>query len=1270
MKFKIHKNIKLLIFVSLLFTTVFWICNEYEINAADPAPWYIYDYTGSGQLDPLTNVTMDKDTLLVCIDPPFDIVASDTIEWIVSPTDNSIIQVIPQSGGVATFVSKNFGTATVVAKLTRADGTQYSSASCNILVKLDVKNTIADTDFKVILPTDEENNASLVMDLETPITKQLSLTRGTVTEDTLLWSSADLNVATVDALGKVTPVGAGMTTITATTNTAELGATNIQTDKINVIVAPKFKLDDTTAPTGGVINYTNDTNQYIGSKIYTNSKHASDLIWVVKDRNGNVIVDTSTATTSKDITLIPSSTDNTCEVKAMAGEYGIYSYVQNVKEIPYVNTRNVTTLEPGKSKYTQSVWVTSNTIVLNKDYSYDFTVNTNIPDLNNNYQIEIDADNYGYLDPDIDVVTAIATGEFQVTLSKLTGSLLVGNPLYTVKFIVGDQLALSLNATDMVVGGKQTLKPTTSVNSPRTWTSSDPTIATVSANGVVTAIKSGSTKITVSQLNESGVLMRASCTIRVYASATIQLSKEELELNKDNYLEIKAEVTPSFLADISITWATDSEDIIQLTPSEDGTTCGIKALKPGIATINVRNSLNNNEVQYCKVFVYDLSAKEPTAPYVLYSDTTKNTHKMTVLNGTEEISNTYFTWSSSNDKVAKVDKNGLVTCVGPGTAKIIFTTYAGTPYYCNITVNQLIDKLTFGTVPTTMEIKQSATITCDYTPKDWLAVSEAITWKSSDESVASVTPFGFNSANVVALSGGTTTITAKSSNGTTIYCVVKVNKPITALNLDTTDLTINAGKTHAFVPAFTPADSSNKALTWESLDETIVTVDKDGILTAISAGELGKASTYVIAETVNKITVRCKVTVMQPVSGISLNYNKKTITKGKKFTLIPTITPSNAYNKKVIFTSSDTSVATVGSTGIVTGVKGGTVLITCSSEDGNFSTYSLVTVQEKVATIALNQTSYRLGLGKSYNLKATVTSNYSTNQKLTWKSSNSKVVTVSSSGKITAKKIGKATITVTTTDGTKKSATCKVQVVRAVTSISLNKSTATVVVGKSTTLKATVKPKNATYKSVKWSSSDKNIAMIDTRGKVTGLTPGIVTITASANDNSGSKAYCIVRVIEAVASTTIIVPNQELTLITGETDILEKNIQPTNSTDSVTWVSDNKKIATVNRTTGKIVARSAGSANITATTTSGKTALVKIIVVGLNRTRLTMEQYDTYKLSVTGYSTGITWDSVNPKVVEISSSGVISAKKAGTTKVSAMVNGRKLTCIVKVTKIK
>lgn len=254
-------------------------------------------------------------------------------------------------------------------------------------------------------------------------------------------------------------------------------------------------------------------------------------------------------------------------------------------------------------------------------------------------------------------------------------------------------------------------------------------------------------------------------------------------------------------------------------------------------------------------------------------------------------------------------------------------------------------------------------------------------------------------------------------------------------------------------------------------------------------------------------------------TGISLNTDKLALTRyGKdvKEKLTATVTPDETTNKNVKWASSNNKVATVDSNGYVTAKGKGTVRITATTTDGsNLSATCTVTVKQMV-TMIVNTMNINRG-SKNVNRKLPVmVGNNATNKTLNYRSGNSKVVSVNAKGQITAKKKGTATVSVKTTDGTNIVVYYRVTVKQLVTSVKLNKKAISLKAKgkakqKTYTLKATVS-KDANNKKVKWTTSNKKVAVVNSKGKVTAKKKGTCYISVTSTDGSRKSAKCKVTV--------------------------------------------------------------------------------------------------------------------------------------------------------------
>ena len=492
---------------------------------------------------------------------------------------------------------------------------------------------------------------------------------------------------------------------------------------------------------------------------------------------------------------------------------------------------------------------------------------------------------------------------------------------------------------------------------------------------------------------------------------------------------------------------------------------------------------------------------------------------------------------------------------------------------------------------------------------------------------------------------------------------------VTSVTLNKTATSIQVGGTETLTATISPTDAANKKVTWKSDKPEIATV-AEGKVTGVKAGT---AIITVTTEDGGK-TATCKVTVSDKeikVTGVKLNKSETSILLGGNETLTATILPEDATNQKVSWKSDKPEIASVDANGKVTGVKAGEATITVTTEDGGKTATCKVTVSDKevkVTGVTLTKTTLTLETGASETLTASIAPKDATNQKVSWKSDKPEIATVDASGKVTGVAKGTATITVTTEDGGK-TATCKVTVSAtsvAVTGVTLNKTTASLLVGGSETLTATIAPANASNKNVTWASSNTTIATVDASGKVTGVAKGTATITVTTEDGSKT-ATCKVTVKAATIAVTGVTLNKtSITIAVEVIETLTATVAPANATNQkVTWKSSNPAVARVNNN-GKVLGLSVGEATITVTTEDGgKTATCKVRVLSLvnkvtvTPANLTLGKNKRYTLTATvdtqsGPNTGVTWTSSNPLIALVSSTGeVITRDKVGTVTITA-----------------
>ena len=355
------------------------------------------------------------------------------------------------------------------------------------------------------------------------------------------------------------------------------------------------------------------------------------------------------------------------------------------------------------------------------------------------------------------------------------------------------------------------------------------------------------------------------------------------------------------------------------------------------------------------------------------------------------------------------------------------------------------------------------------------------------------------------------------------------------------------------------------------------------------------------------------------VSSIKLNATSKTLYNGKSTTLKATVFPINATNKRLTWKSSNTKVATVDKNGKVKALKVGNAIITATSTDGsNVSAQCKIKVVQRVTKIKLNKSIINLSKkGKTAKLKAAVLPNNAYNKSVTWKSNNTKVVTVDKNGKIKATtNKGTTYVNAIAKDGSKIRTRILVVVGKKVKKITLNKSSVTLNRGaknRTFQLKKAIKNKNATYKGVSWYSSNKNVATVNSNGKVTIKHRGKVVITVKAKDGSNKSAKCKFTIKQLVTKLSYNNKKQVKEVYKNKTIKFAVTVVPSNANNKgLTYSSSNKKVATVN-SKGVVKGIKAGTVTITAKAKDGSRKVVKLTVKVKNppisdNTKLTIKQ--------------------------------------------------------------
>lgn len=773
-------------------------------------------------------------------------------------------------------------------------------------------------------------------------------------------------------------------------------------------------------------------------------------------------------------------------------------------------------------------------------------------------------------------VTGIAKGTATITVTTDDGGFTDTCKITVIKPVV----SITINTHSETMTHHDTLSlmaavlPVDASNPEVTWSSDDKNVATVSESGLVTAVGVGDATITATA---DGVSDTCDITVEIKPVTSVTLSSEEESIVIGDKMNLTAAVLPSNATHPEVTWS--SSDNIIATVDQTG-----KVTAVGIGTVTITSAVDGKS-DTCLINVTPkrvISIKiDSDLENIIIGDTKMLTATVLPINATYPD----VTWSSDNTSVATIDQKGRVTAVAVGTA-VITATADGKTDTCNITVsprqytiNASSSSNTYGKVSgggiydmgATVKLTAMPSLGCRFVR--WTENDATVSTDSSYNFTATgnrsltaeftaLTPVGISCSKTdVTLYGGAdgfVTISASGGNsgayeysinggvswqnsGTfnglaaetysaavrdAVYtsnmatCSVIVEQPSYIGSVPANKMTskANVGVAVTITPPAVPRGYTVISVVYSSSNPSVATVDVNGNVTFLAGGK-----TTIVTKVVSQMTdsrgrvrtktttVRKTVTVNQPVSSVMLNLSDPTIVRAQKIKLIASLSPSTASNKKVTWKSNNPKVAAVSSSGVVTGKAGGTAIITCTARDGSgVSASCIVTVTPVYPTgIKISKTALQLKPGKTSSLRATISPRNTDFKTVIWTSSNPAVVSVDSRGRIKALTEGTAVIIANTETGLTVSCTVTVSYVHPI-GVKLSKYSLMVKIGRTAMLKAYVSPKNTDFRTIIWTSSDPSIATVDAKGRIKGISPGMVTITATTSN--GLSASCTVTV--------------------------------------------------------------------------------------------------------------------------------------------------------------
>ena len=643
-----------------------------------------------------------------------------------------------------------------------------------------------------------------------------------------------------------------------------------------------------------------------------------------------------------------------------------------------------------------------------------------------------------------------------------------------------------------------------------TWSSDNPSVLRVDANGVLSDCGVAGTAVITATAKANGKTFTATCkiSVRVNAVTSIKAVLASSEIPAGSSARITTTFSPSNATNQNLLYETSDAGIA--TVSADGVVTGVSA---GTATITVKSAekptiTSKVTVKVTAAAIQLTGIKFPSSELSLGErDTIQLSVEPQPANAVWEKLN----WSSGNPSVLKVDSNGMISgCGVAGTAVVTATAIANGKTFtatCKVTVRTVaVTSIQSGLADSEIHVGSSSRITTTFTPAD--ATNRNLLYETSNAGIATVSSDG----TVTGVGIGTATITVKSAEKPTITSKVSVKVtaaviPLTGIKFPNVLMTLDADETEQLRVEPQPANASWDKLTWSSENPSILKVDANGVISGC-----GTAGTSVVTATATSggktFTATCKVSVrVVAVKSIQSVIADSEILAGASTQITTTFNPTNATNQKLIYETSDARVATVDQAGIVTGVDGGTATITVKSAEKNTITSKVVVkVLASVKKITINKPAMDLTTGSITPLSVSFEPADAENKELTWSSSDTSIATVSQNGEVKGIKAGTVVITAVSKANPAVKASLSITIkTPTLSGISFEVSRANVAARKTLQLKVLPTPASMSLPDhMEYSSSNEKAATVNENGLVTGVGSGMTVITVKAGGFSAS----------------------------------------------------------------------------------------------------------------------------------------------------------------------
>ncbi|MCH1929498.1 Ig-like domain-containing protein [Shewanella sp. A25] len=817
-----------------------------------------------------------------------------------------------------------------------------------------------------------------------------------------------------------------------------------------------------------------------------------------------------------------------------------------------------------------------------------------------------------------------------------------------------------------------------------TWRSSVSTVASIDRAGLVSGKAEGQSQISAMWNGVSSNNVAVSVTSAVVMSIQISAANNPIPLGTSTQLTAIATFSDNTNRDVTAEMEWFSSDASVVSINNTGVASGLSL---GMATLWASmNGVQSNELAFEVSDAIAIKLQiSPAASVIALGTQTPFTAIVTYSDGRTQDVTESVVWNSASTGVATIDAKGVASAVSTGNTVVSATFQGVSSNNASLTVTAAtVTKITVtpGSLSLPLGVTEKLTAIAQFSDGSRQDVSASVQWTSSAATIASIDQVGL----VRALLAGSATIQASLNGVSSDAISVTVSSAmVSKLQISPAKSTISKGTSTQFTAVATFSDNSVKTVTnlvsWISSDTTKVLLSASGLATGVDIGgvtvraslngvDSNQASITVTDATVVELVVSPGNTTLA--AGLTQQY--KAVVKLSDGT-------SQDITEQVDWQSSDLGVATISTSGLVDTVAKGTSQITASF-NGVLSNVAEIVVSDAIVTdLQISALTNQLGVGTQAQFTAVATfsddSTVDVSQLVTWNSDNSAVLSVSSAG--VAMGLSPGSVTVHASYSGVSSNNLAIRVSGAtLTALQVTPATSSIAEGGQTVFTAIATYSDGTNQDVTtgvaWQSSDTAIVTINQSGIATGVNPGTVTIFATLNGVASNNA---VLTITNATVTQLQISPVNLTLAIGATSQFKAvATYSDNTTQDVTklvsWSSSAVNVGTISVAAvvrsiavgeALISANFAGVASNKATLRVTGATLSSIVV---SSETSSIAKGSSAQLTATAtYSDGstrnissqVTWKSSSTSVATISSAGLATGQAAGSTNVSATLNG-------------